>query len=205
MGPHANSIRPADHSKSSRITSVDDHVIEPHALVRSSTFEAASAGPSVVRKCGYESRRCDQWEYEDMRGAMRAGDPGIGRMKSKYVLTPVTYDQIEPGCFQQDARLGVPRVATKQNSSHRTRGFRHEIRPSSSRSAPEFIGVSAPVWPDSKFKRLHLLLANVAEVRLADEHLGPVPEQVERSSRQRPSAYRARQPADRASSSGTGP
>lgn len=123
MSVTAGEATTVDFSDLPRIISIDDHIIEPPNLWADRLPERLrESGPRVERVFGYvdpvsrtwiiedkdapESRWCDQWTYEDMRVAMRAGDAAIGPLKEMLGgLTAVTYEDMEPGCYEQSARL----------------------------------------------------------------------------------------------------
>ncbi len=106
-----------------RIISVDDHVVEPKDLWTSRLpARYRERGPRVERKLGYmrfdffvstfvedadhpEARWCDQWAYDDLRWPFAAGFAAIGPLHDLAATTPVTYDDMLPGCYDQTARL----------------------------------------------------------------------------------------------------
>jgi hypothetical protein len=109
-----------------RIISVDDHVVEPKDLWTSRLpARYRERGPRVERKLGYlrfdfssggvttfvedadhpETRWCDQWAYDDYRWPFPAAFAAIGPLRDVAATTPVTYDDMLPGCYDQAARL----------------------------------------------------------------------------------------------------
>lgn len=104
-----------------RIISVDDHIIEPpNTWVDRLPTAYRDKGPRVERKrLGRVDRTgngvrivedpagtwCDVWFYEDMVVPMTAGITSVGAIRKYVHSTPVTYDDILPGCFEQKGRL----------------------------------------------------------------------------------------------------
>lgn len=116
-----------------RIISVDDHIVEPQDLWTSRLpSRYRDRGPRVERKKGYtpsgraadgteadavafgnfvadpdhpEARWCDQWIYDDLRWPFTAGFAHIGELRELPATTPLSYDDIRPGCYDQAARL----------------------------------------------------------------------------------------------------
>jgi predicted TIM-barrel fold metal-dependent hydrolase len=104
-----------------RVISVDDHVVEPPTLwserVPQSLREVA---PRTVRQFGvvqYVNGRArfvqgeapgaawsDVWLYEDLAWPLHAG-LALGNDRERHELDPVTYEDIDAGCWQQEARL----------------------------------------------------------------------------------------------------
>jgi predicted TIM-barrel fold metal-dependent hydrolase len=105
------------------IISVDDHVIEPPDLWQQRLpARYRDRGPRVVRKFGVAmphgrtrrihedkdapgARWADEWSYDDMRMMLPAGEAQIYEMREQHYITPVRYDEIAPGCYEQEARL----------------------------------------------------------------------------------------------------
>jgi predicted TIM-barrel fold metal-dependent hydrolase len=112
-----------------QIISVDDHLLEPPDLwLDRIPSRYADRIPHVERHFGYlqrgggtetwfddpekanpASRWCDHWVYEDMRMPFRAGLAATGLPEEVQALndssTPITFDEMRPGCYEQTARL----------------------------------------------------------------------------------------------------
>jgi predicted TIM-barrel fold metal-dependent hydrolase len=106
-----------------RIISVDDHVIEPASVWQDRLpAKYRDRGPRLVRvfgraeptKGGYrmradaddpESRWADEWQYEDLRIVIPAGMAQVYELRNMHYHTPVTFDEMAPGCHTQSARL----------------------------------------------------------------------------------------------------
>jgi predicted TIM-barrel fold metal-dependent hydrolase len=105
-----------------KIVSVDDHVVEPPTLWTDRLpSKYRDAGPRVERMQGQVAVRdgrtffdpgvtegphtgwSDVWLYEDMAWPLHAGYAQYGVAKES--RDPVIYDEIHPGCWQQDQRL----------------------------------------------------------------------------------------------------
>lgn len=103
------------------IISVDDHVVEPPTLW-SDRLPAAlqDRGPRTERRHGvidYINGRAtfaegdgpgaawtDVWRYESLAWPLHAG-LALGGQRERLELDPVTYEDIEAGCWQQEPRL----------------------------------------------------------------------------------------------------
>jgi predicted TIM-barrel fold metal-dependent hydrolase len=107
-----------------RLISPDDHVVEPRDLwVDRLPAKLRERGPHTVRKfCAVDfnaigqitldedrdapgARWCDVWLYDDMVTPSIAGYSFVGALRKTTTLMPVTYDDMEPGCFSQAERL----------------------------------------------------------------------------------------------------
>ena len=107
-----------------KLISPDDHVIEPRELWTDRLPAALrERGPRTERKfvaVEYDAegkstiiedrdapgaRWCDIWYYEDMATPSLAGFSFIGDLRKTHSLMPVTYDDMEPGCYRQAERL----------------------------------------------------------------------------------------------------
>ena len=109
-----------------RIISVDDHIVEPQNLWQERLpAKYRDRGPRVERHYGYlewntggkmdfvdddekrnpKSRWCDHWVYDDLRWPLPAGYASVGPVRDLEAMTPVSYDEILPGCYDQAARL----------------------------------------------------------------------------------------------------
>jgi predicted TIM-barrel fold metal-dependent hydrolase len=105
-----------------RIISVDDHVVEPPTLWTDRlSIAQRERGPHTERRKGvvrYVGGRAkfvesddepgaawtDVWAYEDVRWPLHAG-LALGGQRHRNELDPVTYDDIDPGCWEQKSRL----------------------------------------------------------------------------------------------------
>lgn len=104
-----------------KIVSVDDHVIEPPDVWRDRLpAKYRDVGPRVERKrvknlqfngttytfdLDPEGREADFWVYEDLIVPHRRIIAAVGYPKEEVTLTPITYDEMRPGCYDQTARL----------------------------------------------------------------------------------------------------
>jgi predicted TIM-barrel fold metal-dependent hydrolase len=106
-----------------RFISVDDHVVEPAGLWQDRLPKKyLEQGPRTIRQKGKitfdtsrqphfivgdgpEDRWCDIWLYEDIRSPLRGDLTAVGPLADAVPTTPVTYDDMLPGCFTQSARL----------------------------------------------------------------------------------------------------
>ncbi len=106
-----------------RIISVDDHVVEPPDLwAHRLPARLRDDGPRVERRHGrvvYADGRpalatgetqgpnvgwCDVWCYESQEWPLHGGYAALGD-HGKLAFDPLTYDEILPGCWQQQPRL----------------------------------------------------------------------------------------------------
>ncbi len=110
---------PAAATSIPRIISVDDHVVEPPDLWQNRLpKEFLDRGPRVERdravfnfsggnftytKGGDEGEWCDWWLYDDLIYPFPKLSAAVGF--DELDVTPVTYDQIRPGCWIQSERL----------------------------------------------------------------------------------------------------
>jgi predicted TIM-barrel fold metal-dependent hydrolase len=106
-----------------RIISVDDHVVEPaNVWVDRLPKKHLDLGPRVVRepvgemtfvggKFSYtpgvkgEAPDADWWLYEDLRWPQTRLSAAVGYPREDVKVTPITYDEMRPGCYQVAARL----------------------------------------------------------------------------------------------------
>ena len=104
-----------------RIISVDDHVVEPPDLwLRYLPAKFRTLAPHVVRtRGGYRSdvrdtwfadesgEWADIWHYEGYEMAINPGFAAVGKDQNALGdhWVPYIYDDMRPGCYQQDARL----------------------------------------------------------------------------------------------------
>ena len=106
-----------------KIISVDDHVVEPaHVFERWLPAKYRDRGPKVVRR-GIERidminpgnykevfnddspTKVDCWIYEDLALTLKRHIAAAGYPPEEHTLTPVTYDDMRPGCYDPKARL----------------------------------------------------------------------------------------------------
>jgi predicted TIM-barrel fold metal-dependent hydrolase len=106
------------------IISVDDHVVEPPSLWQERLPAGLrERGPRVLRQKGRLVRPgpaitafvedpgadgavwADVWAYDDVRWPLHVGFASVGPMRGRRSLEPVTYEEIQPGCFGQAERL----------------------------------------------------------------------------------------------------
>ncbi|MFI5053738.1 MAG: amidohydrolase family protein [Acidimicrobiia bacterium] len=106
-----------------KIVSVDDHVVEPpHVWERWLPAEYRDRGPKVVRRgireidyvgtASYVEHfdddspiKVDCWLYENLVYTHKRMVAAAGYPKEEQTLTPITYDDMRPGCYDPAARL----------------------------------------------------------------------------------------------------
>jgi predicted TIM-barrel fold metal-dependent hydrolase len=104
-----------------KIVSVDDHVVEPaHLFQRWLPAQHRDAGPRIERRrllvgfeggASYVTRFSDDgtpgdvWFYEDLVVPLRRNIAAAGFPREEMTLSPITYDEMRPGCFDPKARL----------------------------------------------------------------------------------------------------
>jgi len=106
-----------------KLISVDDHVVEPpHVWDRWLPAKFADRGPKIVRRgirdidyvgtANYVEHfdddsptKVDCWIYEDLVYTHKRMVAAAGYSKEEMTLTPVTYDDMRPGCYDPKARL----------------------------------------------------------------------------------------------------
>jgi predicted TIM-barrel fold metal-dependent hydrolase len=106
-----------------KIISVDDHVVEPPHVWR--TWLPArfrDRGPRIERRgvAGmrhvggghYEQvfaedapERADCWVYEDLVYVHKRHVAAVGYPRDEMTMTPMTYDEMRPGCYDPEARI----------------------------------------------------------------------------------------------------
>ena len=106
------------------IVSVDDHVVEPpHVWQEWLPAKHRSAGPRVERhrlgELSYTGGTtytydldppdgsgdwCDIWFYEDGMYPHKRHVAAVGFDRSHMTLSPITYDEMRPGCYEPEAR-----------------------------------------------------------------------------------------------------
>jgi predicted TIM-barrel fold metal-dependent hydrolase len=107
-----------------RIISVDDHVIEPiDVWTTRLPAQYQEVGPRVVRKKlkgmsyvggtfsweeageGDDGFWCDWWFVEDLRYPLTRLSAAAGYPRDEVTVTPITMDDMRPGCWKQADRL----------------------------------------------------------------------------------------------------
>jgi predicted TIM-barrel fold metal-dependent hydrolase len=104
-----------------KIVSVDDHVIEPPNVWQDRLpAKYRDVGPRVERKrvknlafngttytfdLADDGVEADFWVYEDLLIPHRRIIAAAGYSVDERTLTPITYDDMRPGCYEQKARL----------------------------------------------------------------------------------------------------
>ena len=105
-----------------RIVSVDDHVVEPPHLWKTwlpSKFK--EAGPRIERRgigsmrhigggayeqtFDPEGRPADCWVFEDLVYIHKRHVAAVGYSRDEMTMTPMTYDEMRPGCYEVKARV----------------------------------------------------------------------------------------------------
>ncbi len=103
------------------IVSVDDHVIEPPNVWQDRLPDKHRArGPRVERHActhmGYVGGRfsfelgddgtpCDWWRFEDLMIPRTRVESAVGFDRADVTVSPITYDEMRPGCYDPVARL----------------------------------------------------------------------------------------------------
>lgn len=106
-----------------KIISVDDHVVEPAHLWQTwLPTRHREAGPRVerrgVRKINFAGAaaykedfddesptKADTWVYEDLVYTHKRMVAAVGYPREEMTMTPITYDDMRPGCYDPAARL----------------------------------------------------------------------------------------------------
>ncbi len=106
-----------------KIISVDDHVVEPpHVWETWLPERFRDRGPKIVRRgirdidyvgtASYVEHfdddspiKVDCWMYEDLVYTHKRMVAAAGYAKEEMTLTPITYDDMRPGCYDPKARL----------------------------------------------------------------------------------------------------
>jgi predicted TIM-barrel fold metal-dependent hydrolase len=106
-----------------KIISVDDHVVEPpHVWERWLPAKFRERGPRVVRRGVSAIRfegaavysqdfdedsphKADTWVYEDLTYIHKRMVAAVGYPRDEMTMTPITYDDMRPGCYEPKARL----------------------------------------------------------------------------------------------------
>ena len=85
------------------IISVDDHITEPGNLFDNQlSGEAYASAPKL--HLGRDGRNF--WEYQGKRLRNVALNSVTGRVREEYGFEPTSLDQLRPGCYDVDARVG---------------------------------------------------------------------------------------------------
>ncbi|MEZ5381192.1 MAG: amidohydrolase family protein [Microthrixaceae bacterium] len=104
------------------IVSVDDHVVEPAHLWQEWLPERyRDRGPKVIRRGLGEMKfvggtkyeitfdeagpQADCWVYEDLVVPHKRHVAAVGFERDDMTLSPITYDEMRPGCFEPKARV----------------------------------------------------------------------------------------------------
>jgi predicted TIM-barrel fold metal-dependent hydrolase len=103
------------------IISVDDHVIDPPNTwldrvpsryhdraprvrrMRVAALEGGTRNTKVIESD--DAKWADVWLYDDLATGLTAGVTAVGSTRELVFSTLMTYDEIDPGCWQQAARL----------------------------------------------------------------------------------------------------
>ena len=105
-----------------KIVSVDDHVVEPpHVWERWLPAKFRESGPRVERRGigtmrhvgggTYEQTfdpdgpQADCWVYEDLVYIHKRHVAAVGYDRDEMTMTPMTYDEMRPGCYEPKARV----------------------------------------------------------------------------------------------------
>ena len=112
-----------DQARIPKIISVDDHVVEPaHVWDVWLSPKYRDRGPKVVRRgvAGITSigigvyredfdddspNKADTWVYEDLVYTHKRMVAAVGYPRDEMTMTPITYDDMRPGCYDPKARL----------------------------------------------------------------------------------------------------
>jgi len=113
-----------DATQTVMIISVDDHVIEPAHLFEAwlpKKFQEAGVHPRVERRrmggmvyrggTTYEidwsgdGPECDVWLYEDLVFPLKRHIAAVGFDRNDMTLSPITYEEMRPGCYDPIHRL----------------------------------------------------------------------------------------------------
>jgi predicted TIM-barrel fold metal-dependent hydrolase len=85
------------------IISVDDHITEPSDMFRKVLSGPDLATAPVMKKA---ETGIDYWEYQGIKTANVAMNAVTGRPFEEYGMEPTSLDQLRPGCYDVDARIG---------------------------------------------------------------------------------------------------
>ncbi len=104
------------------IISVDDHVVEPAHLWQTWLPEKHQAGAPYIERHGLGSLKyvggttyeyeltddgppCDIWFYEGKMFPHKRHVASVGFDRDDMTLSPITYDEMRPGCYEPKARV----------------------------------------------------------------------------------------------------
>ena len=104
-----------------KIISVDDHVIEPPNVwldrlpkkyhdvaprsIRQGMGDLKFNGTKYEFTVDENGPACDWWQYEDLLVPLRRIIAAVGFAREDVTLSPITYDEMRKGCWDQEARL----------------------------------------------------------------------------------------------------
>jgi predicted TIM-barrel fold metal-dependent hydrolase len=105
-----------------KVVSVDDHVVEPpHVWERWLPAKFRERGPRVERRgIGHmrhvgggtyeqtfdpDGPQADCWVYEDLVYIHKRHVAAVGYDRDEMTMTPMTYDEMRPGCYEPKARI----------------------------------------------------------------------------------------------------
>jgi predicted TIM-barrel fold metal-dependent hydrolase len=105
-----------------KVVSVDDHVVEPpHTWTRWLPDKYKERGPRVERRgigpmrhvgggtyeVTYDDAgpKADCWIYEDLVYVHKRHVAAVGFSRDEMTMSPITYDEMRPGCYDPKARL----------------------------------------------------------------------------------------------------
>ena len=112
-----------DESRIPKIISVDDHVVEPpHVWQTWLPPKFRERGPKIVRRgvrgitfagaAAYKEEfdesspmKADTWVFEDLVYTHKRMVAAVGYPRDEMTMTPITYDDMRPGCFDWKERL----------------------------------------------------------------------------------------------------
>jgi predicted TIM-barrel fold metal-dependent hydrolase len=110
-----------------KIISVDDHVVEPaHTWEQWLPAKFRDRGPRIERRhigslgvvgggvyqqtFSDEGPEADCWVYEDLVYIHKRHVAAVGFTRDEMTMTPITYDQMRPGCYEPVARVADMRA-----------------------------------------------------------------------------------------------
>jgi predicted TIM-barrel fold metal-dependent hydrolase len=105
-----------------KVISVDDHVVEPaHVFEKWLPAKYRDVGPRVERRgigelahiaggtyrqtFDPDGRQADCWVYEDLVYIHKRHVAAVGYSRDEMTMTPMTYDEMRPGCYDPKERL----------------------------------------------------------------------------------------------------
>jgi predicted TIM-barrel fold metal-dependent hydrolase len=122
MSPTETAAPPAGAVEIPKIVSVDDHVVEPpHVWERWLPSRFREGAPRVERR-GIGSMRhvgggqyeqtfdpdgpqADCWVFEDLVYIHKRHVAAVGFSRDEMTMSPITYDEMRPGCYEPKARV----------------------------------------------------------------------------------------------------